>query len=163
MFNDEVMSILIRRNEINSNFEIAADEDVIPTKYDICVHQNEFCIDPIDKKFTFYLSESLNKSFDNLGGYVTFGNFNETLDLVSELGNIPIDFANIILDSEGSGSGSFISETSDLSEIFSDENLSNYEIKKFYGCLDKFTFQRNSLSDENFYLKCKNFFQILYI
>lgn len=157
MFNDEVMSILIRRNEINSNFEIAADEDVIPTKYDICVHQNEFCIDPIDKKFTFYLSESLNKSFDNLGGYVTFGNFNETLDLVSELGNIPIDFANIILDSEGSGSGSFISETSDLSEIFSDENLSNYEIKKFYGCLDKFTFQRNSLSDENFYLKCKNF------
>ena len=156
MFNDEVMSILIRRNEIHSNFEIAADEDIIPTKYDICVHQNEFYIDPINKKFTFYLSESLNKSFYNLGGYVTFGN-RGTIDLISEFGNIPIDFANMILDSEGSGSGSLMSENSDFLDLISDENLSNYEIEKFYGCLDKFTFQRNSLSDENFYLKCKNF------
>jgi len=156
MFNNEVMSILIRRNEINSNFEIPEDEDVAPTKYDICVHQNEFCIDPIDKKFTFYLSQSLNKAFDNLGGYVIFGNFNETLDLGSELGNIPISFANILLDSENE-SGSLISETSDLLENFLDENLSKYKVEKFYGCLDRFVFQRNALSDENFYLKCKNF------
>ena len=160
MFNDEVMSILIRRSEINSHFEIPVDESVVPTKYDICVHRNEFCIDPIDKKFTFYLSQSLNRSFDNLGGYVTFGNVEEIFDLTTELGNLPISFRNIILDSETVDSGSLLSETSNytiLSDILSNENLSKYTVEKFYGCLDKFTFQRSSLSDENFYLKCKNF------
>lgn len=157
MFNGEVMSILLRKNPISEKFESVVDENLLPAQYDIVIHQNEFCIDPVDKKFNFYLTGSFNESFENLGPYVVFGNYESTLDLISELANVPISQRGLVLQED---SGSILSDLvseSDFSDFLNFTDLKNYTVSKFYGCLDKIVFQKTTLSDNNFYLKCKNF------
>jgi len=154
MFNGEVMSLLLRKNPIDSNFETASDDNLVPTRYDICVHRNEYCLEPIDKKFSFYLSGSLNTAFDNVGGLTYFGNVDTNLNLISELGNIPTANQSVLLEDEVDDLD-LIAEN-DQENFFLTE-IGGYEVVKFYGCLDKFVFQSVALSDENFYIKCKNF------
>ena len=153
MFNEEIMSVMIRKNDVDSNFEEAADLDVVPTKYDICVHTNSQCFSDVDNKFSFYLSGSLNSSF-NEEGFSTFGNVGDDINIISEFGNVISDQIEAL----------FVSESVDdeiVSESDTDGFVSNliggYNVSSFYGCMDKFVFQSAPLSDHNLYLKCKNF------
>jgi len=163
MFNGEVMNILLRKNEASKKFEHPIDENILPIQYDIVIHQNEFCVDPIDKKFSFYLSGSYNEKFNGLGGITAFGNPNEKIDLISELGNIPIVSREAILQGVISESFGNVGDITDLTtefdynDLFRFTELQQYSLSNFYGCLDKITIQKTPISDENFYIKCKNF------
>ncbi len=168
LFGDEVLSVMLRKNDIDEKFEESDALTSIPTKYDICVHRNEYCLEPVDKKFSFYLSGSLNRAFDialNSGSaLISFGNVDPTLNIISELGNLFDSQIGAFLEAEqysenltGSSVANFQMRTEEDEYQFIYGSISDYTVHKFYGCLDKFTFQSVPLSDENFYLKCKNF------
>lgn len=150
LFSGETLSVMLRKNHVDPTFEYTSDSASVPTRYDICVHRNEYCVDKIDKKFSFYLSGSLNDSFDE-SGFVSFGNNTltrsmATAELLSEIEYLiesEIDNINIISDP--------------ILDEFIYSNISKYAVTKFCGCMDKFTFQSEPLSDENFFTKCNNF------
>ena len=161
LFGDGVLSVMLRKNDVDGRFEENVDISSIPTKYDICIHRNEYCLETIDKKHSFYLSGSLNKAFNSGSSMISFGNIDHRLHIISELGNIFTGHSLAYLDSEGNadtasiGNLSIITEDEPYALIYG--SISDYTVDKFYGCLDKFTFQSVPLSDENFHLKCKNF------
>lgn len=145
LFSDDPMSVLLRRNYIDKKFGVEQSSSVTPIKYDIKVYRSSPGGKSIDVTTSFYLSGSLNDTFD-APGYITFGNAS-TLDIeiASEISNI--------LQTEDSNSD-IIKE---YSSPFSADSLSGYSIDKFRGCLDKFTIQSTPLSDKDFFLRGKNF------
>lgn len=161
LFGDQILSVMLRKNDIDERFEDAVDVSSIPTKYDICVHRNEYCLETIDKKFSFYLSGSLNKVFSSGSELVSFGNIDPRINIISELGNLFNPPPSAFLESEENSDSASLSNLSMMTEndpyqiIYG--SISDYTVSKFYGCLDKFTFQSVPLSDEQFHLKCKNF------
>ena len=161
LFGDEVLSVMLRKNDVDERFEESVDISSIPTKYDICVHRNEYCLETIDKKFSFYLSGSLNTAFESGSELVSFGNVDPQLNIISELGNLFLEQRGAVLESEENFDSAsianmlIVTETPPYQIIYG--SISDYTVSKFYGCLDKFTFQSVPLSDENFHLKCKNF------
>jgi hypothetical protein len=144
LFSDEPMSVMLRRNYIDDKFDVEQSASTIPIKYDLKVYRASAGGKNIDIQTSFYLSGSLNDTFD-AQGYFAFGNsgLNE-IEIISE----------ILEDIESEDSSfDFIKE---YSEDFTEDAFSGYSLAKFRGCLDRFVIQSTPLSDENFIIRGKN-------
>lgn len=144
LFSDEPMSVMLRRNYVDRNFGVAESSSIVPVKYDIKVYRSSAGGKSIDLEKSFYLSGSLNESFE-FPGYFTFGNVvgNET-EIVSEVLEI--------IETEDS---SYDIITEDSSTVSSD-SLPEYSAANFKGCMDKFIIQSTPLSNKEFVIRGKN-------
>jgi hypothetical protein len=91
IFNGEIFSVMLRRNEPDYFFETSPDPDIVPLNYDLTVQRNE------NGRAIFYSTSSAmlyqadNSTFSQFGRFrMTNGTFRGTLDKVS-IWNIPLD------------------------------------------------------------------------
>lgn len=144
LFSDEPMSVMLRRNYIDNRFDVAQSSSFVPVKYDIKVYRSSTGGKSVDLQTSFYLSGSLNESFEH-PGFFTFGNSGANeIEIVSEILEI--------LETEPSDSD-FITEDS---TALATDNLPNYSAAKFRGCMDRFVIQSTPLSDKDFEIRGKN-------
>lgn len=144
LFSDEPMSVMLRRNYIDKNFRVEESSSFVPVKYDIKIYRSSAGGKSVDLETSFYLSGSLNESFE-FPGFFTFGNVEgNEVEIVSEVLEI-IETEESVYD--------FITENS--SELYTD-SLPNYSAAKFRGCMDKFIIQSTPLSDKDFIIRGKN-------
>lgn len=139
LFSDDPMDIMIRKNYIDPAFGDVQDPN-IPTKYDILINRQSSGGKNVDEKTSFYLSGSLNSTFDTLGGTFSFGNTKDGL-IEDEIGRIiESEDESFFFEMEGIDFGKFVS---------------GYSIVNFKGCLDRITIQQTPLSDGTFYIRGK--------
>lgn len=144
LFSDEPMSVLLRRNYIDKNFGVEESASLVPVKYDLKVYRSSAGGKNIDLQESFYLSGSLNETFD-WPGFFTFGNSGGSeMEIVSEILEI--------IETEPS-TYDFITENS---TEFATVSLPQYSAAKFKGCMDKFIIQSTPLSDKDFEIRGKN-------
>jgi hypothetical protein len=84
IFNGDIFSVMVRRNDVNTEFESTSSVNDYPTKYDLIVQRNE------NGRRLFYSSASAyfqsldNTVFDQFGRfYLSSGTFTGTLDKLS--------------------------------------------------------------------------------
>ncbi len=121
IFTDEVISVLIRKNNVNPIFDSSTDPNAVPTQYDIIIRKNGTDVDLASKVYSFYLSTTLNALFQATGS-LYFGNFTSTFSLPSQ-----INVAYMVKNFAGS-IDKVIIETSPLSNVdfFNRSNNLNY-------------------------------------
>ena len=144
LFSDEPMSVMLRKNYIDSKFETEQSASWIPVKYDISIFRSSGGGKNVDSTTSFYLSGSLNQTFDSVGGSVVFGNSSTFSNIISEISEL--------IESQDS-TFEFIKEDS---TSLAEDNLPNYSLDKLRGCMDKFVLQSTPLSDSDFRLRGLN-------
>lgn len=144
LFSDEPMSVMLRRNYVDTKFNAAQSASFVPTKYDISIFRSSGGGKNVDSTTSFYLSGSLNESFDDVSGSsITFGNV-DSLNIISEISEF--------IESQDS-TFEFVGENA--STVLSD-NLPNYSLDKFRGCMDRFILQSIPLTDADFRIRGLN-------
>jgi hypothetical protein len=144
LFSDEPMSVLLRKNYVNKSFGVEESSSAVPVRYDIKIYRSSAGGKSIDKETSFYLSGSLNRTFDATGSFVFGNSGGSEIEIVSEILEI-LETEESVYD--------FIREDS---VQLSAESLPNYSSVKFKGCMDRFTIQSTPLSDKDFVIKGKN-------
>ena len=145
LFSDEPMSVMLRKNYIDPKFQTAQSASWVPVKYDISIFRSSMGGKNVDSTTSFYMSGSLNEAFDDIGGYVTFGNCDTRyVEIIDEILQI-IESQDDTFD--------FIGEDS---TNVTDDTLQGYVVDRFRGCMDKFIIQSTPLSDSDFRLRGLN-------
>jgi hypothetical protein len=143
LFSDEPMSVMLRKNYVDSKFDVAQSASWVPVKYDISIFRSSGGGKNVDSTTSFYLSGSLNDSFDDLSGSITFGNVG-TANIISEISEL--------IESQDS-TFEFLREGSNA---ITSDSLPNYSMDRFRGCMDRFIIQSTPLIDSDFRLRGLN-------
>lgn len=91
IFNGEIFNVMLRRNNVNSEFESSSDPDVIPIQYDLVVKRNENgrTIFNSTSSAIFYTQD--NRIFSQFGRFsLSDGNYIGMLDKLN-IWSIPLD------------------------------------------------------------------------
>lgn len=111
IFNGEIFSVMLRRNEPDNFFESSIDPDVVPLNYDLTVQRNENGRQIFYSTSSAIFYESDNSVFSQFGKFrMTNGTFKGTLDKLS-IWDIPIndnDFQEHVNDLNSYGSSGSI-------------------------------------------------------
>ena len=145
LFSDEPMSVMLRKNPIDVKFGVAQSASWVPVKYDVSIFRSSAGGKNVDSTTSFYLSGSLNDSFDDVSGSITFGNINTSYsEIISEVSET-VESQDSTFD--------FIKEDS---VSFPQESLPNYSLDRLRGCMDRFVLQSTPLRDSDFRLRGLN-------
>lgn len=144
LFSEEPMSVMLRRNYVEKKFGVEESASLVPIKYDLKIYRPGAGGKGINQNTSFYLSGSLNSTFD-CKGYFTFGNTNSSeIEIVSEVSSE--------IQTEDSAYDFILEDSVDLPT----DSLPYYSLSRFRGCLDKFIIQSTPLTDEGFEIRGKN-------
>ena len=84
LFNGQIFSVMLRRNDVDENFEATSSVNDYPTQYDLVVQRNENGRQLFRSETTTYLQSLDNRVFDQYGRfYLSSGDYVGTLDKLS--------------------------------------------------------------------------------
>ena len=90
IYNGEIFSVMVRRNDVDANFEVTSSNNDYPTKYDLIVQRNENGRQLFQSSSSVYLQSLDNTIFNQYGRfYLSDGTFKGTLDKLS-IWDIPL-------------------------------------------------------------------------